>query len=142
VHTPDHHKSIRKRLGLPECLVFLLQKEIEITREREALTAKPDHYIRFLKLRYIPGEKMNNGKILTIQCKCGLDLFRYFKAGKGRIIKCFLKRMTDDYVGLHNCENYSKPQCPQCGKELGIIMMIRGEPALKLNQGTIKPVRV
>jgi len=85
---------------------------------------------------------MKTGKILQIECRCGYVLFRYFKTGKGRIIKCFLNRMNGDYVGLSSAETHSKPKCPQCGKELGIIMMIRGEPALKLNQGTIRPVRI
>ncbi len=85
---------------------------------------------------------MNTGKILTIECKCGYKLFRYFKSGKGKIIKCFLKRMEDDFVGLEGCETHSKPVCPQCQRVLGIIMMIRGEPALKLNQGTVKPIRI
>jgi len=84
---------------------------------------------------------MNSGKVLSIYCKCGYKLFRYYKMGKGRIIKCFVNRMQNDYVGLQGAETYSKPLCPQCGNELGIIMLIRGEPALKLNQGTIKPVR-
>lgn len=85
---------------------------------------------------------MKTGKLVTIECKCGKKLFRYFKAGKGRIIKCFIDRMNNDYVGLQGAENLSKPLCPECGKELGIIMMIRGSPALKLNQGTIKTIRV
>ena len=85
---------------------------------------------------------MNTGKILNIYCKCGCLLFRYFKAGKGKIIKCFVNRLEQDFVGLKGCETHTKPLCPQCGKDLGIIMMIRGEPALKLNQGTVKPIRV
>ena len=85
---------------------------------------------------------MHTGKILTLYCKCGYKLFRYYKAGKGKIIKCFVNRLEEDFVGITGSETHSKPLCPQCGKELGIIMMIRGEPALKLNQGTIKPLRV
>lgn len=85
---------------------------------------------------------MQSGKIITLYCKCGYKLFRYYKAGKGKIIKCFVNRLTEDFVGLQGAETHSKPLCPQCRKELGIIMMIRGEPALKLNQGTIKPVRL
>ena len=50
--------------------------------------------------------------------------------------------MDADYVGLKGEKTHSKPLCPHCGKELGIIMMIRGQPALKLNQGTIKNVRI
>ena len=85
---------------------------------------------------------MKIGKIVDIECKCGYILFRYFKAGKGKIIKCFVGRLSDDFVGLTGLPNYHKPLCPSCSKELGIIMMVRGEVALKLNQGTIKPVRV
>ena len=85
---------------------------------------------------------MKIGKIVNIECKCGKQLFRYFKAGKGKIIKCFIGRMENDFVGLHGLPNHSKPLCPDCQKELGIIMMIRGEVAIKLNQGTIKPIRI
>ena len=85
---------------------------------------------------------MKTGKILDIECQCGFVLFRYFKAGKGRIIKCFLDRMEADYVGLKGAATHSKPVCPQCGKELGIIMMIHGVPAIKINHGTIKDIRI
>jgi hypothetical protein len=85
---------------------------------------------------------MKIGKIVSIDCKCGYTLFRYFKAGKGRIIKCFVNRLSEDHVGLQNLPNHSKPFCPSCKKEIGIIQMIRGEVALKLNQGTIKPIRL
>jgi uncharacterized Zn finger protein (UPF0148 family) len=85
---------------------------------------------------------MSGGKLLDIHCKCGYKLFRYFKAGKGKIIKCFVERIENDYVGLKGAETYSKPLCPNCGKELGIILMIRGAPALKLNQGTIQTTKV
>ncbi len=85
---------------------------------------------------------MKTGRILNIECSCGFLLFRYFKAGKGRIIKCMLNRMEADYVGIKGSPTFSKPLCPQCGKELGIIMMIHGEPALKINHGTIKDIRV
>ena len=85
---------------------------------------------------------MKIGKIVNIECKCGFLLFRYFKAGKGKIIKCFINRMENDFVGLENKPTFCKPLCPNCHKEIGIIMMIAGEVAIKLNQGTIKGVRV
>jgi hypothetical protein len=85
---------------------------------------------------------MKIGKIVNIECKCGHLLFRYFKAGKGKIIKCFINRMENDFVGLKHLPTFHKPLCPNCGKELGIIMMIHGEVAIKLNQGTIKPIRI
>ncbi|MBM4398788.1 MAG: hypothetical protein FJ041_00450 [Candidatus Cloacimonetes bacterium] len=85
---------------------------------------------------------MKTGRIVDIECCCGYRLFRYFKAGKGRIIKCFINRMEADFVGLKGYANFAKPVCPQCQKELGIIMMIHGEPALKINHGTIRDVRI
>jgi len=85
---------------------------------------------------------MRTGKIIEINCRCGATLFRYFKAGKGRLIKCLISRLTEDFVGLKGADTFSRPVCPQCGKELGIIMMIHGEPALKLNQGTIESIRL
>lgn len=85
---------------------------------------------------------MRTGKIIDIHCKCGYLLFRYFKAGKGRLIKVLISRLSEDNVGLGKVETHSRPLCPQCQKKIGIIMMIHGEPALKLNQGTIRPVRI
>jgi hypothetical protein len=85
---------------------------------------------------------MRTGKIIDIECRCGFLLFRYFKAGKGRLVKCLVGRLSEDRVGLAGLETWSRPLCPSCGRELGIIMMIHGEPALKLNQGSIKGVRI
>ncbi len=85
---------------------------------------------------------MRTGKIIAIECRCGNLLFRYFKAGKGRLIKCLISRLTEDHVGLSGAATFSRPLCPKCGRELGIIMMIHGEPALKLNQGAIRSIRI
>jgi len=85
---------------------------------------------------------MPGGKIIDIHCRCGMLLFRYYKAGKGRLIKCMLDSLTEDMVGLAGASTFSRPACPGCHKELGIIMMIHGRPALKLNQGTIQSVRI
>lgn len=85
---------------------------------------------------------MRTGKIINVECRCGMKLFRYFKVGKGRLIKCMINRLTEDNVGLKGAATFSRPPCPSCGRELGIIMMIRGQPTLKLNQGTIKSIRI
>ena len=85
---------------------------------------------------------MRAGKIIDVYCKCGYLLFRYFKAGKGRLIKVLIPRLSEDNVGLSNVETFSRPLCPECKKEIGIIMMIHGVPALKLNQGTIQAIRI
>lgn len=85
---------------------------------------------------------MAKGKIIDIHCRCGYLLFRYYKAGKGRLIKCIIERLTEDRVGLTGAQTFSKPLCPSCHKELGTIQIIHGKPALKLNQGTIQGVRI
>jgi hypothetical protein len=85
---------------------------------------------------------MRTGKTLTVECRCGYRLFRYFKDGRGALIKCFISKLVEDNVGLTGAPTLSKPVCPQCGRELGIIMMIRGLPALKINQGTIRSIRL
>jgi hypothetical protein len=57
------------------------------------------------------------------------------------LIKVFLNNIRKDYVGI--TENSQNPAiCPNCNKELGIIQMINGKIALKLNQGTIRPIRL
>jgi uncharacterized ferredoxin-like protein len=43
---------------------------------------------------------MKTGKIVDIECKCGKLLFRYFKAGKGKIIKCFVNRIENDSIKI------------------------------------------
>jgi hypothetical protein len=69
-------------------------------------------------------------------------LFKYYKGGRGRLIKCFLHLISHDTVGLADAELHARPTCPDCAKELGIIRMVRGRPALKLNQGTVRNVKL
>ncbi|MFN2227607.1 MAG: hypothetical protein ACK2UY_14890 [Anaerolineae bacterium] len=81
-------------------------------------------------------------RVLDVECRCGRRLFRYYKGGRGRLIKCFLDEIRDDQAGLAGQPLGARPLCPGCGKELGIVRIVRGRPALKLNQGTIKNVRI
>lgn len=85
---------------------------------------------------------MPKGRVITVECQCGQRLFKYYKAGRGRLIKCFLSEIRQDYVGIQNEPLGARPQCPGCGKELGETRIVRGRPALKINQGTIKTVRI
>ncbi|MGC9393442.1 MAG: hypothetical protein ACP5J4_01155 [Anaerolineae bacterium] len=84
---------------------------------------------------------MAGGRVIKVKCQCGQFLFAYFKAGHGRLIKCFLDEIRDDVVGVVDLPFGARPACPGCGKEIGIVRIVRGRPALKLNQGAIQKIR-
>jgi hypothetical protein len=92
---------------------------------------------------------MPRGRVITVECRCGQRLFKYYKGGRGRLIKCFLDEIRKDYAGVLDtpCKTREQdspvsPTCPACGKELGAIRIVRGRPALKINQGTVKETRI
>jgi hypothetical protein len=84
---------------------------------------------------------MPKGRVIKVECRCGLPLFKYYKGGRGRLIKCYLDEIRTDHVGVTAEPVGSQPTCPGCGKELGMVRMVRGRPALKINQGTVKETR-
>jgi hypothetical protein len=85
---------------------------------------------------------MAKGRVVTVECRCGQRLFKYYKGGRGRLIKCYLDEIRQDYVGIDAEPIGSQPACPACGKGLGLVRMVRGRPALKINQGTIQEIRI
>jgi hypothetical protein len=85
---------------------------------------------------------MPKARVVKVECRCGETLFKYHKGGRGRLIKCFLDNILIDNIGITNLPLGSRPTCPGCGKEIGLIRIVRGRPALKINQGTIKPIRI
>jgi len=85
---------------------------------------------------------MSHGRVIKVECRCGYVLFRYFKGGRGRLIKCYLDEIRKDYAQVAEQPLDAQPTCPVCGKELGTIKMIHGRPALKINQGTIRETRI
>ena len=82
------------------------------------------------------------GRVLDVKCQCGELLFKYFKGDRGRLIKCFLDEIEHDQVGVVDLPLGSCPTCPGCGKEIGIVRIVRGRPALKLNQGAVQKIRI
>jgi hypothetical protein len=84
---------------------------------------------------------VGKGRVIKVECRCGQLLFKYFKGGRGRLIKCYLGEIREDYAGVLGCLTGARPTCPGCGKELGIVRLVRGRPALKINHGTIKEMR-
>ena len=83
---------------------------------------------------------MDSYRVVDVDCQCGEHLFEYAKAGRGRLIKCFLDQIRRDEIGVVNAPVGAHPVCPSCGSEVGYITMIYGRPALKLNQGTVQKV--
>ncbi|MBN2245317.1 MAG: hypothetical protein JW755_05690 [Candidatus Aminicenantes bacterium] len=81
------------------------------------------------------------GRVIEVECRCGQLLFQYYKAGRGRLIKCFIERIMQDNVGVSKMTTGTQPVCPSCGKDIGIVKMVRGRPAIKINQGTVKETR-
>ena len=84
---------------------------------------------------------MGKGRVIKVECRCGELLFKYFKGGRGRLIKCFFSEIRKDNVGISDYPTDARPTCPGCGKEIGIVRLVRGRPALKINQGTVKETR-
>jgi hypothetical protein len=83
---------------------------------------------------------MTRYRVVDVDCQCGQHLFEYAKGRRGRLVKCFLDQIRRDEFGVVNAPVGSRPVCPNCGGEVGHVRMIRGRPALKLNQGTVQKV--
>jgi hypothetical protein len=83
---------------------------------------------------------MAKSRVVNVDCQCGQHLFEYAKRGRGRLIKCFLDQIRRDQVGVIHLPLGARPFCPSCGGELGMVRIVRGRPALKLNQGTVQKV--
>jgi len=84
---------------------------------------------------------MPRGRVITVECQCGQRLFKYYKEGHGRLIKCFLHEIRQDHVGILDQPLGSHPVCPACSKKIGEIRIVRGHPALKINQGAVRKTR-
>lgn len=67
---------------------------------------------------------MPRGRVITIECQCDQQLFRYYKGGRGRLIKCFLHEIRQDHIGVLDQPLGSRPGCPACGKEIGEIRIV------------------
>lgn len=86
---------------------------------------------------------MTRPTTVEVECRCGARLFKYRKSGAGRLIKCFLSRILIDYAGVPaGIKTGENVHCPACRERVGTIQMIHGQPAVKLNQGQIKPIRI
>ncbi|MEI6895487.1 MAG: hypothetical protein V5789_12875 [Colwellia sp.] len=70
-------------------------------------------------------------KTVDIYCKgCNFLLFKYRKAGKGALLKCFKERISKDFT-VTPCT------CPQCDKVFARDTLVSGTPAFKIIGGKV-----
>ncbi len=81
-------------------------------------------------------------KILDVKCKCGSLIFRYKKTGSGTLIKCFRDNIIESNIEIEDIRLLEKVLCPVCNKDIGYWNRIRGQIALKLNNGSIEKIRI
>jgi len=83
------------------------------------------------------------GQIIEVECKCGQELAKYEKVGKGRLQKMYLDMILEDRAGVFSGEFEIEQNifCPSCEKRVATLQMVHGRPAAKMNQGAIKPVK-
>lgn len=75
--------------------------------------------------------KKGPSKTVDIYCKgCNQRLFKYRKAGKGALVKCFKARIKQNFTEIP-CT------CPQCHKIFARDCLVRGTPALKIIGGKV-----
>jgi hypothetical protein len=75
--------------------------------------------------------KKGPSKTVDIFCKqCKSPLFKYRKAGKGALVKCFIERISKDYT-VTPCI------CPNCELTFAREQLIKGTPAYKIIGGKV-----
>ena len=70
-------------------------------------------------------------RTISIHCAgCKTLLYKYYKGGRGGLVKCLVERIAEDYTA-GDCT------CPQCGQEFARQRMMEGKPAHKIIQGKV-----
>jgi len=76
-------------------------------------------------------EKKIKGYTIKVYCeKCKTLLYKYFKAGKGHLVKCYEDRILKDFTK-------GDLKCPKCGEEFAREAMIHTKLAHKIIQGKV-----
>jgi len=87
---------------------------------------------------------MAQRQFIDVACECGTPLARYRKGGKGRLVKMFLDKVAEDRAKIFHTEQplklHDNIYCPTCGSRVATLHMIRGRPAAKVNQGSVRVV--
>jgi len=68
---------------------------------------------------------------ILISCDaCQTSLYKYDKEGPGKLVKCYLSGITQDYTK-------GDLTCPKCDQPFARSYMIHGRPAHKIIQGKV-----
>jgi uncharacterized Zn finger protein (UPF0148 family) len=71
------------------------------------------------------------GRNIDVHCAaCGTQLYQYYKAGPGHLVKCYIDRILKDYTD-------GSLSCPSCGQQFVRNAVVRGRPAKKIVQGKV-----
>ena len=62
-----------------------------------------------------------------------LQLYKYKKNGKGKLVKCYLERIVEDFTDASG----NPLECPQCKRPFARKAMIHGRPAHKMIGGKV-----
>ncbi len=70
-------------------------------------------------------------KTIKIYCaNCNTLLYKYYKAKRGHLLKCYRENIKEDYTR-------GDLKCPNCGIQFARGKMIHGRPANKIIQGKV-----
>jgi hypothetical protein len=79
-----------------------------------------------------PRKKLPERSVEIFCSACDYKLYKYKKNGKGKLVKCYLERIVEDFT------DSSEPlQCPQCDRPFARKAMIHGRPAHKMIGGKV-----
>ena len=80
---------------------------------------------------YAQPRKKLPGRSVDVYCKaCDTHLYKYRKGGKGKLVKCYEERITEDFTE-EDCI------CPGCLKQFARKALIHGKPAMKMIGGKV-----
>ena len=81
-----------------------------------------------------PRKKLPSRSVDIFCANCDAQLYGYAKGGKGKLVKVYKERITENYTDggeLGPCH------CPKCSKEFARETLIHGRPAYKIVGGKV-----
>jgi hypothetical protein len=77
-----------------------------------------------------PNKKAPESTVDIFCSQCKTQLFKYHKGGKGKLLKCFKQRISQDFTN-------NPGACPTCSSLFARDTLIRGTPAFKIIGGKV-----